>query len=475
MRFSRDGKALKILLLTASTLLSLAAAEIFLRIYVSRFETEQTFVASPLHQDSSGPDERYDDIYEIFDGTAQQAPWILAVGDSFTNGGNVSWRHSYPYRLFETIARRATVKNMGICEDTTKGSYIRLADHFEKNPDRASLVVLLVGAADQFFDYAPRFEAMYLQAVKEAGIPQETLAPTNGPVVKIDERTGLLGSLKLVKMTSYLLERGRESYADARTRSALSKAHSSFDLGPFRLCLNEEAPDLRQSCLKESFSEIAGLLSEKFDRDLFKEMTLSITRSESRRPQPKNDRIVEDLLQMIRSLPRSLAVQEVIFNTVTYASLQSRLDMEKDVIAVIREHYASEKSFIDQRDLPEMEHPATFIRLLENWSQQYEKVRLLQEEYLVKITDLVKAHRSELVLVTYPLPYQRVNEIIRKVAREKNVALVDLEVVFQERIANGADLIGDWEHCTEEGYELMAQTLKTEVNAGLERLRSRNR
>jgi lysophospholipase L1-like esterase len=466
-----DGKTLKLILLVASTLLSLVAAEIFLRVYVSRFEAEQTFVASPHAQIDFGPDERYDDVYEVFDSSAQTTPWILTVGDSFTNGGNVSWRHSYPYRLFESIGRSATVKNMGICEDTTKGSYIRLADYFEKNRDRASLVVLLVGAADQFFDDLPRFESMYLEAVKGQGIPQETIDTTNVPVAKIHDQPGFLNSLKIFKMTSYLARRARAGLDQARTREPPRGSLGNFDLGRLHICLNEEAPDLRQSCLKESFTAIASQLPEKFDRDLFKAMTFAITRSESRRPQPKNDRIVEDLLTMIRLLPRSLAVQEVIYNTITYASMQSRFDLDKDVISVIRENYASESSFIDARELPELEHPATLIRLLENWSLKYDNVRKTQEEYLLKIIDLVTEHRGELILVTYPLPYRAVNETIRKVAGEKNVPLVDLDPVFQDRIQKGADLIGDWEHCTEEGYELMARSLSDQVKASLRRLR----
>ena len=450
-RLRRD-LTLRLTLLTLSTLLSVGAAELFLRIYASRFETPSAY--------RPAPDGRHDDIYELYPDQAGKGPYqekvrILTLGDSFTNGGNVDWRDSYPYRLFEMSGRSREILNMGICEDTTKGSYLRLADHFRRNPGKPAVVVLLVGAADQFFEDGPRFEEVYRQAIGGKGIPVQEMR------IEAEPR-GLERSL-FYRMVRYLARR-----AGAALQGDTSPHIPS--LKRVRECLQSRAS--RPGCLREELLVLAGRLPEKYDMELFKGLISTIVHEGSADPRGKDARITGDLLEVIRTLPRSLAVTDMVFNTVTYGSLQSRYDLKDEIIRTLREKYAEEKSFIDSHARPDLDHPSELIGLLEKWSSQFEKARQLRESYLERIIGLVRARRARLILMTYPVTYPQANDAIRRAAARSGVPLVDLEKIFAEK-GHAENLIGDWEHCTPEGYSLIAEALRDPIRDAVRALETR--
>ncbi len=64
---------------------------------------------------------------------------ILAMGDSLTNGTNVSDRQTYPYHLYRLFAKRGertTVVNMGYCEETTFGVADKLKKYLARKDAR---------------------------------------------------------------------------------------------------------------------------------------------------------------------------------------------------------------------------------------------------------------------------------------------------------------------------------------------------
>jgi lysophospholipase L1-like esterase len=489
MGIKMAGLRFKLGALLVSTALSLVAAELFLRSHVSRFSDPKIFLAQPTDQSGVSPDERYNRIYETFQ---TEAPFtktdieIVTVGDSFTNGGNVGWRESYPYYLFENLGKTLSVRNFGLCEDTTKGSYIRLTDHFQRQKNAKSVVILLVGAADFFFDQGLDFENFYRQHVTGGSIPSEVMNRQASLSAKLSSTESWLESLKVYKVTRFVASRMR-SYAESQWKNlSASKTVTNFDMRGLEGCLRNKPPE-RESCMGLHYRALHQSIMAEYDRHLVGLVIDTVIRVGLEQPMLKELRIVEDLLLLLNTAPRTVAHLDLLFNLVTYATMQSRYDIQEDIISVIQSRYAQEREFVDSLAMilptlgPDGIHriynPASIIEALEDWSKQYDATRELQAEYLGKIIDLVGREQGELILLTYPLPYRRLNETIRSAAAKNELQLVDIERLFQEQYERGVaeqDLIADWEHLTPAGYRLIADALREPVLSAVEEIRKRH-
>ena len=103
---------------------------------------------------------------------------------------------------------------------------------------------------------------------------------------------------------------------------------------------------------------------------------------------------------------------------------------------------------------------------LQHWIENRSNLYLEREEMISRIVDLIEKNGDQIILLTYPLPYKMANKSLRKIARTKNLDLVDLESIFSEKMKNssgGAHLIDDWEHCTPAGYKVMAEEISKVV------------
>lgn len=170
---------------------------------------------------------------------------IITIGDSFTNGGNVHWNETYPFQLFTKLDKKIPVSNLGICEDTTKGSYMRLEDYYKKNlkNGKKTIVIALVGAADMFFDSGAEFESIYKKYVNEGYVTTETIP------FKVEEDLNFFQKLKTVKVIKFLFKWSKEKSLIWMKRFS----HETRIDKKFKPCFSREG-DLRRDCFRQKFS-----------------------------------------------------------------------------------------------------------------------------------------------------------------------------------------------------------------------------
>lgn len=82
--------------------------------------------------------------------------------------------------------------------------------------------------------------------------------------------------------------------------------------------------------------------------------------------------------------------------------------------------------------------------------------------------DLVDSKGGKIYFMTYPLPYKEVNDDIKTVASQRKVDVIDLQGLFKSLEKSREHLISDWEHCTEKGYSIIANTVAEKVDEFIE-------
>jgi lysophospholipase L1-like esterase len=141
-----------IILFFTSSIVSLILLEGGLRLsgYVFQESRSNTFDIS------SKADRNYDSErdYEKFKLSGTDTKKVIwAIGDSFTNAGNVDSNESYPAYLFNYLYRENynySVVNLGQCEDPTWGVYNRLKALLDKK-NIPEIVIVLTGVSDPFY------------------------------------------------------------------------------------------------------------------------------------------------------------------------------------------------------------------------------------------------------------------------------------------------------------------------------------
>lgn len=106
----------------------------------------------------------------------------------------------------------------------------------------------------------------------------------------------------------------------------------------------------------------------------------------------------------------------------------------------------------------------------ENWDKIVEQ-KLIEDIYnIMKIT---KKLNIELVLSTYPVKYKTVNNIIRIIAKDNGLPLIDHAMEFEKIISkdNFSEYIKDDDHATKKGHHVMAQNVKKFLDSFLEEKR----
>jgi hypothetical protein len=95
---------------------------------------------------------------------------------------------------------------------------------------------------------------------------------------------------------------------------------------------------------------------------------------------------------------------------------------------------------------------------LSDMAKWREQVGVWFEENLRAIVFRLTFEDIRVVLQTYPISYEPINSITRRVAQEKNLAFVDHEKHFAPLLAKDrGKYILDDQHCTELGHQVMAR------------------
>lgn len=435
----------KITLACLSTILSLILCEILLSFFARPYLEPRTHHAmSP--QALSELDESYENIYERFEGQAQ-FPRIVAVGDSFTNAGNVDYHENYPYYLWERLNRKTEVMNLGICEDTSFGSYIRIKNLLEKSP-KTSIFVILIGVADMFYQPNVNFLETYNHYVQNDLIPTRLMTP------KLMEDTTFPGNLKTVRMLTALWHKLLEPHQQGDTSI----------LAALRTCYQDQLN--KRPCLDQKVEELYQSTASGPDSDLTRSLVRVFVTLNKDHTSLSETGIVEDMMSLLQADPRRMVILDTLYNLFAYATKQSALSIRHHVLPFIKDLYTKEKSYIDQFHEGELDTVENLLSSYDHFLENQQEVFKQQRKNFINVLNLIRQYNSQAILMTYPLPYTEINRTIRDVAAETKTPLVDLELIFKNEIERGVkiqELIGDWEHCTPLGYELMAKSIQLKI------------
>ncbi len=383
---------------------------------------------------------------------------IITIGDSFTNGGNVEWEQSYPFRLFEKLDKRFPVSNMGICEDTTKGTYMRLSHYFENKKDlsRKSIVVVLVGAADMFYETGKEFESFYKEYVSGNHITSQSIS------FKIEDELSFFSKLKTVKMTKFVFNWAQNKFFDDKNKAVKNALAERL-----QYCFDSTGT-VRRECFVKHLSKIKTAFKNGYSKIFFKKLQDTIISVNLRDKDGSEERIVEDLLTAIHVFPRMLAAPSVLYNLASYTTLQSHYSLELDIIPLVRHIVADERNFFHEmeKEQDQINKSSAMLKSIESWSSYGAEARKIQGQYHEKIINLVQKERGEIIFLTYPVDYKNVNAAILKLGQKDNVHEVNVTSVFNQLIKSGVpqdELIGDWEHCTPKGYDVIASSVLSKI------------
>lgn len=452
----------KLTIFLASLSLATAASELILNYALERYQAPVSYILPDnaiKEQENSLNSVRYENIYELYRGIPNNYE-IITIGDSFTNGGNVHWNETYPFQLFTKLDKKIPVSNLGICEDTTKGSYMRLEDYFQKNikNGKKTIVIALVGAADLFFDTGVEFESVYKKYIKDGYVTTETIP------FKIEEDLNFFQKLKTVNMINFLFKWSQKKSL-IFLKSFFQKNSIDDELKP---CFSREG-DLRRDCFRQKFSELRTKNVEFFDIDISRRLTSSLVNYDNNLKQNKAERVVQDLSFAISEFPEIILSPEAIYNLIAYSTLQSKYSINNDLLPILRNALLKNKASgvkIINTEASEIDNSSSIVTFIEKWSTKTDRGSTVQHEYYEKIINLVHKNDGEIIFLTYPLDYKNTNSAIMNLTNRKNVHVVDIYKEFSRLIQNGFSenqLIGDWEHCTPKGYEIIASSVLSKI------------
>lgn len=174
--------------------------------------------------------------------------------------------------------------------------------------------------------------------------------------------------------------------------------------------------------------------------------------------------ILNILKKTIEKEPRLLAFPEAVYNVVAFTSLQQK-ESSADIFEFIKKQFERERNYISNSN-EDSNDPDKFENVLvglEIWANKEHEISENRKNNIAEMVKLVRGKGGEIVLMTYPISYKIVNDDIKKVAKNLNVRLIDLDQIFKDEELKGGHLISDWEHCTPAGYRLIAEKVDTEI------------
>lgn len=440
---------IKLLLFSISLIVSIISVEIILHLLVNKTNLPRVYhdVAEYNLYDSEEAgktDYKRDHSFEIYDSKSNLE--VLCLGDSFTNGGNTFGDNSYPYKLFLKFEKKITVRNLGVCASTTEQIANRIQDFFSSDqysPKKRYVIAIMAGSADVFANknLVQTIQGLNIsQDQKWVGMKNNDL-PSLGP--------NALSNFYFYRIL-YLL--GNE------IENIFFKTQSSF-LGPIAFSTNgletcrakNDGKD-RANCLagmlkSDSYKNVSqGMKEHLIIRFLLEEKTFKSSEVTS---------ILQDFMIIAKHEPRLLERDYLIMNLLGLVKLQ-------DVVT-----YQELSDFIESNSSSLSEKTKSInAELRKNSEYWYNNLRGLNSQrniYWNKIFQIAKNYNSEVIIMNYPLPYKSTNGYLANMSSEKGAEFIDLEKIFLSSRSGETELLDDWEHCSPEGYSLIADKLYDKI------------
>ena len=379
---------------------------------------------------------------------------ILTLGDSLTNSGNVKSHHSYPYflyKLFEDAGEKAAVYNMGYCEDSTFGVALKIKNYLKTHgaDQKPSDIVVLVGAADLF----------NLPLIRTRSLKDDTFWRDVLP-------RGWLYSLRLYKVYRHIRVNldVRRNIKDLDEDLKTSEEKLGVILDVYDRHKKNAPPGAEPGLSAELTARLDKVFGEDYQQaDLdFEEIGdfIELTTDYASRvytTKHRYDELFALMLDIAEHFPRNFWIDYI--NTANYSMVQAYQVQSKftaeEVLETLR------KSEARHPGLSENVHFRHFVKILSDRDEMDAFVNAKRVDTWSEIAGLAKERGIRLYLQNYPVAYKSANEMIRRVAKEHGLPLVDNRAYFKDLIAREgrAKYLEDDDHLTPLGYEMLAKNV----------------
>ena len=413
---------------------------------------------------------------------------VVAVGDSYTFGGNVAAQETYPQRLAELLAADGYgqgVVNLGRCEDNTWSTVRRLrafldtAEHKGLAPE---LVILLVGSADRFayrglgrpagltgwlsslriYKMARAIQLALVQRdlindrgytlIPAAARPQDDYSQESGLGAAAARPLQDLNAVyQVLAASSRLRAEGKPEQARQRVKQAHQLAISlGAPTGPLG-CVGDHKAACGEDGQFEPLLEllVVALVSgyaEKLAHDQAVALLMDVGAHFPNYLWDAND------TERHWTHPRDRLIQLV--------QLQSRYDAAEllsmmDKILKARPKLAGNSRY------------AAFRAQLKDLAAPEAEVERLRESLWAEMIKACRQHNVPVMVVNYPVDYRTVNQALGRIARDNGLPLVDVNSVFNSLIKREGrrPYLLDDDHCTPAGFKVIAQQVHLSIKA----------
>ncbi|MCX7647970.1 MAG: hypothetical protein N2Z60_05110 [Elusimicrobiales bacterium] len=396
---------------------------------------------------------------------------ILCIGDSYTFGGEVENKDSYPSLLSEMIKEKGfTAVNLGICEadtSTISEKYINFLKN--KKPEK---VIFLGGSANLFGYKSPNkffFENLRTykllriffinlkswvlseKSKKEIyanHIPFEIDLYKNYPANSENYYTQ--------KTISLLFEKRNFKQAYEAAIEGLEKFPESINLLWLTANLNFKLNNIKESEKNiKKISEFAYKSTDLNDSSLNAKGIILRGLAEWDIINYKFDKATGKIIQALKYMKKLTKYDiYVIKQTFLMQSSLSADNIYEELIEISKTNseIAEDKNF------------KKLIEYFKNFKKNESQVLNWIESDIRKIINISKKIRIELYIMTYPYPYTKVNDLIRNVSQKNKIKIIDAEKYFAELGESDKSLyFKDTDHLSAQGNLYLSKIIYNRI------------
>ncbi len=433
-------------------LLSVLTVEIVLRLYVSVLNEQKTYtfnkeavyrIAKEQKEHASGY--LRNDTQEEYASQSKPLGTIYALGDSFTNGGNLDFSASYPYQLHQSLEEKWTIHNMGVCESSSIDAQNTVTKLMGEGVEPGSLFLILTGATDIFAGHNQSKDTMatpLIQIQKKQRMDQYSY-----PSFLNHFKSFLL--LKELTTQYLWVHSNQQLSSDLFIVQKLNQISKSSS---YQLCLAAHSDGF---CLAHEMDEPMA----KDAREYVLEYLLKLDLGMDSKDYAQRIRSLLDYLKVHGGTLEEFAWVDTVATLSFLASKQSQLSLQ----SIVDELRATFNQF---------PHPHKddhlFLQAISNLAEAMANREVLLEQRKERIRKIVvdlQEHKMKPILMTYPLAYSEVNQSIREVAKQLGVHLIDLQSIFEKSQKSQKEkLLVDYQHLTKKGNQIVAESIRNYLN-----------
>ncbi|MBT3583780.1 MAG: hypothetical protein HN509_02645 [Halobacteriovoraceae bacterium] len=462
------GLFFKMALSCISLLLALGTAEVGLRLTGFYLEAGRPSEFIPPFDEKAYKNN--DQTYEVFE-THQDSSVTLAIGDSFTNGGNVASYDTYPFHLFQKLketGKKHSILNYGKCESNTLDLYRRLTLLLEERKERKlvqpKFAVMLIGSADLF---GFSFGAVNQEEINKIRNPLEKNWYQDFRVYKVFRH------LKYIVLNKLRIEKGLRQRQFEMGEKELLLLRKIFAQSMPYFLRDKNNYDSKSDFFKPFWLEaksdtslerllLSAIPERELRGDLYIEWLLSLLSSYYSNKN-QHSRSVELFLNFATRYPLLFWSQNMFkaarYNLIQTFRFQSKFPPAK-IIEILKNQVEKEGQLKTNKNIN------GFLEILKSWDTQTQVLNLNREKIWSKIIKLCKKYGVQIILQNYPTDYHGANAFLSKVSKQYDLPLVNNFKVFKELIQKEgrSRYLYDDDHCTPEGYRVMALNIANTIS-----------